>query len=403
MESNNKHTYASEDIPFMVRPSYAVKIAVHVSRYCVQVFSLMQNQYKSKHGVDAKLQEYRKTSWSFFNLMVKQSTEEVIAADLLCQQLKLIIEHAVHTEIPKRVVGEVMADFGMTKYHLIINIMEDLATKGIFKEYESYINDSNTFALKWITQYTNHKMFSKPAGKIATRYGDLTKSHVQKIIRCLVKSVERATAEVQSQEGRVKLHLWTKKFCESVSEEIAVPVSDLKHVSARDVADFGNLQRVILSELETTECGLVDRFAKETADSIKWKGKTPYQQLLDNLWGCPEQCPFCREPCGITTVGHYSKTGRCHTCVQHRQTGVGGDRWDSDWSIQGVRYGKDHLATETCNYHVQWEGIVFNCRDCNFKCRDHGKCSTIDSNWVYHKNIEYKKYLQEWDIASRSY
>lgn len=395
----NKNAHMSEEYTFTILPEYVVKLAVHVSRHCVQVFTLMQFEYNKKHGVKAKLADYKKTAWSLFKNMVKQSTEEVMAGDLLCTEVKGIIEKAVKKEIPRKCVDEVLRDFQMTKYYLIVKMMDDLASKGNFKEYESYINNAKEFTLKWITQYTNEKMFCKQDESGMSRYAEITTSHIGRIIRCIAKSVEHATSEVKGLRG-LRMPLWIDKFCKRVSEEVAIPISTLKHVSAREVVDFLNLQRIILDQLDkSVKANLVEVFTNETEYTVIWDGVQPAQQILDKIWGCPEQCPFCKEPCADTTFDHYSKSGRSHLCVQHRPAGIGGGRWDSDNVIDGIRVRKDQLLHDICNYTIQRKNIVFNCRDCNFKCRDSGKCTTTGTNWVYHKYLECKTYLPSWDIA----
>ena len=396
IDNYNVNAHVSDDCTFTILPRCVIRLAVHVSRHCVEVFSLMQITYNKKHGVAAKLEEYRNTAWSLFKNTVKQSTEEVVAGDLVCTQLKGIIEAAVKKEIPMNCIDEVLRDFQMTKYYLIVKMMDDLACKGNFKEYETYINNARHFALKWITQYLNDKMFATQTD--FSRYGVLTRNHIQRIIRCVAKSVEHSTSEVTGKTGTT-MSLWLRKFCDKVSEEIAVPVSVLKHAGDRQVADFVNLQRIILNQLDEIKISLVGLFTAQTAESVKWEGTSPSQQVLDKIWGCPEQCPFCKEPCADTTAGHFQRSGRSHMCVQHRPTGIGGGRWDRDTYIDSVKVSKDQLTHECCNYYVQWENIVFNCRDCNFKCRDHDRCTTKGSDWVYHENIEYKTYLEEWDIA----
>ena len=415
-------TYNQNDkLTFTILPSFVVKLAVHVSRHCVQVFSRMQSEYNRNHGVKVKLDNYKNTAWSLFKNIVKQRTEEVIAGDIFCTQLEIIIKEAVKKDIPRKCVNEVIEDFSYSKNELIVKIMADLAHKENFKDYESYIKNAKKFALSWITQYTNEKMFSRKDGSDMSRYAKLTTSHVGRIIRCIAESVEHATSEViannvEHATGEA-MSLWIYKFCHRVSEgnkstsqnfkasecSIAVPISTLHQVRARQVVDFSNLQRIILTQLDkSVEANLVKDFKEETKENVKWHGKSPPQHILDELWGCPEQCPFCNEPCAIRTADHYLSLGKCHMCVQHRPTGIAGSRWRKDSDQYGVRICKDQLAHETCNYFVQWKRRRFKCKVCHFKCRVYGKCSTAGNDCVYHYYREYKTYLPEWDIAPDS-
>nr|XP_054760711.1 interferon-induced very large GTPase 1-like [Lytechinus pictus] len=245
IETYNQNAHVSNEYNFTIIPGYAVKLAVHVSRHCVQVFSSMQLTHNNKHGVKAKLQNYKNTAWNLFKNTVKQSTEEVIAGDIICAFLDRTIYEAVRKAVARQLTDEVLIDFQITKYLLIVNIMDDLARKGSSDVYEYYINHAKEFSLSWIMQYTNEKMFSRKDGM--TRYAEIAMSHIARIIRCITKSVENATAEVEGRSDRMKQ--WIEKFCQSASNEIALPVSTLTFVSDLSVVDFNNLQRIILDQL----------------------------------------------------------------------------------------------------------------------------------------------------------
>ncbi|XP_063960242.1 interferon-induced very large GTPase 1-like [Lytechinus pictus] len=396
IDTFNQHAHVSNDYNFTIIPGYAVKLAVHVSRHCVQVFSSMQRKYNNKHGVKAKLLVYRNTAWSLFKNKVKQSTEEAMAGDLLCTHLEGVIQKAVEKAIPRKCIDEVLRDFQMTKCYLLVNMLKDLAEEENFKEYKAYLNDGKLFALNWITMYTNEKMFSRQSGNGMSRYAEIANSHIARVIRCITKSVENATVEVEGPRDR-RIERWIEKFCQSASEEIVVPVSALTFVSDRLVVNFDNLKKIVLYQLGQIQVSLQDTFAIETEKSVDWNWTPPPQQILDKIWGCPEQCPFCHSPCVDNTPGHFSLYGRRHTCVQHRPRGLLGVR-----IFAGVKTGKNQLLNQTCNYSIQGKDMEFGCDACDFKCRDSGRCSATGMNIVYHKYPEYKTYLPEWDIAPDS-
>ena len=243
----------------------------------------------------------------------------------------------------------------MTKCGLIVKILDDLARKENFKDYESYINNAKQFAFSWSTRYTNEKMFSREDRM--SRYAELTTSHIGRIVRCIVESVIHATYEVTEREGST-LALWIEKFCQRVSKEIVVPPSTLKQASARRVVDFSNLRKIILDQLDIVKASLLNAFEKETKYSVDWHGTPPPQQILDQIWGCPEQCPACNEPCSIRTPDHYS-SGVSLMCVVHRPQGIGGVRWAGDGVFDGVRVRKDQLTHWTCNYDLYRKKVAF--------------------------------------------
>ncbi|XP_063960243.1 interferon-induced very large GTPase 1-like [Lytechinus pictus] len=344
IDTYNINANVSRHCSFKITRKYVVKLAVHVSRHCVQVFNLMQLKYNNKYGLKAKIEDYKYTAWSLFKYKVKHSTEEVIAGDLLCTHLKGVVQEAVKKAIPIKCIDEVLRDFQMTKYYLIVKMMDDLATKEKIKKFKSYFQNPKERTLSWITKYTNEKMFSRHDVSGMSRYAELAKSHILRIKRCITKSVENATAEVGRHKD-MQMALWIDKFCQGVSEEIAVPVSSLTCVSSRSVVNFNNLNRIILDTLDKTQASLEKAFSNETEHTVHWDGTPPPQQILDKIWGCPDVCPFCKEPCTDTTPDHNDLHGRNHACISQ----TNGNWWCGELSDSLIPHG-----IAECHQHMEF-------------------------------------------------
>ncbi len=384
----------SKEYMFTLLPNFKVRVTVLICCHAVAVFQKMQDEYEQKHGSVAKLESYKNRAWNLFKNMVKQSTDEVIAADLFCDTLEEIIKKTVNVALPLDVVKNTLEHFAYTKFHLILDILDDLARKGQFEHFKQYITDAKTYAHKWVTSWANEKFFNdNQINQGHTEYANLAVIRLRRLFKAVDVGVRKGT-ECARKERRRRIQVWVSKFCESVKDDLAVLESNMKQVVEQNVSDFVNFERLIFERLPILEDKITQGFQNETASSIKWEGTTPYQQVMDRLWGCVEQCPFCLEPCQYTDIQHVTK-GKSHQCVQHRPGGVGGDRWDESWR-------KDKLVVESCNYTVQWKGLYFNCRDCHFECRKSGNCNMTGSDWQRHTAIEYKTYLPHWDIQPNS-
>ena len=223
-----------------------------------------------------------------------------------------------------------------------------------------------------IITFTNDRWFSSKHGGRS-----LYASHAEKIIHKICESIEKSigvATEKQLPKGCIKT--WGKEFCGALTE-LPLKEQDLKHKMEQDVEDFGNLKRLLLDRLQALEERILSPFTRETAETIKWgERKTPYTQIIDKLWGCEAQCPFCTEPCERTDPSHATK-GINHQCIQHRSSGVVGMRWVHSQS----------LAIESCNYQVQNKGSTLACGACRFECRKSECCTTKDEDGVFHKLI----------------
>ena len=331
-----------------------------------------------------KLDRYKTTAKKVIKNMVNRSTKEVIAADLLCGKLEELANKTVKRNVIGKVQDDIRSSLAHLKHSLMITIMGDLAQKDSFQNYMLFVNNAKNYALKWITAFTNDRWFSSKHGGRS-----LYASHAEKIIHKIRESIEKSigvATEKQLPKGCIKT--WGKEFCGALTE-LPLKEEDLKHMMEQDVEDFGNLERILMDRLLELEERILSPFTKETAETIEWgERKTPYTQIIDKLWGCEAQCPFCTEPCERTDPSHATK-GINHQCIQHRPSGVVGISWVHSQS----------LAIESCNYQVQNKGSTFRCGACRFECRKSAHCSTQGGDWCNHSFIEYKTYLPEWDIS----
>lgn len=387
---DNYNKNESNEFQFTILPRFVVKLAVHITGHCVEVFSKMQTDYDNMHGIEAKLEAFKQTAWNVFKNTVKQSTEEVIAADLFCDQLKEIVHKAVMTAIPNEVVTYIIDDFSATKHYFIVRMMEDLAMKDNFDSCSLYINNASAFAYKWIKEYTDNKLFSIKSDNTQSWYAELALLHIQKIHKHIEKGVQHATRAVLDM-GDNRMEVWIDTFCKVVEEQLPVPRSSLRRMTSRQITDFDNLRRIILEKLNTVEVDLISVFGEHNEKTIKWEGLSPSERVSEKLWGCKEQCPFCSEPCYKTTPNHYDRDGQSHHCIQHRPTGIRGYRWKSDDTIGGVTFHKDELITETCNHWIVSTDMTFMCKGCS-------KCP----GGIFHHYREYNQFYPEWYVAPDS-
>ncbi|XP_062591084.1 interferon-induced very large GTPase 1-like [Saccostrea cucullata] len=129
-------------------------------------------------------------------------------------------------------------------------------------------------------------------------------------------------------------------------------------------------------ETEAYFVGICTAKANESdIESVSWKDESPYKVIMEKLWGCPETCPWCKEPCATTS--RFDKHE--HFCVQHRPQGVNGIHSE----------GSEELVLENCNYLIETDMALI--------CGDWCNCPNKDSQ-IYHPYKDYKNQIPTWDI-----
>ena len=97
--------------------------------------------------------------------------------------------------------------------------------------------------------------------------------------------------------------------------------------------------------------------------------KKPYDTLFEELAGCTEKCPFCKQQCDYTNVNHPDSV--LHS-AKHRPQCLGGYCWNKD----------NTMVLDVCTFSVDSKNT--------FKNRD-----TNNESYPY---SDYKELYPKWDI-----
>ena len=127
---------------------------------------------------------------------------------------------------------------------------------------------------------------------------------------------------------------------------------------------------------------------------MSWMDPTMSKEIIDKLWGCEENCPFCGEPCERSERNHENYINKNentvpHFCQQHKPQGF------SRWQWQG----SDRLSRENCSFLVQYNG-KFECTP--ETCVNYEQCTKdgqIDQP-IQHHFRDYKIHLPNWDFPT---
>ena len=351
-----KHNAATTDeYPFTFLPNLQAKIAVHACAHAVERFNKLEAVYQEKHGIKAKLEAYKGKAWKLFINKVKKSSEEITAAALFWECLKEWIRKQVSRELERGIPADIVQEFSLKKYHLLLRILDDLADKGSIDDYKGYILDAFSYTKQWMKEYIEERLFAKGDSGHNSKYSLDAEIKIGSTMRTVQRAIEYATNAVAEEESKStseakndNMKVWIRKFCTHLQEN-HLPINDtiLGTLGDSNVTDFINLQKHILRQLDEEQKALEVYFETIDTSAIKWEGESPVLLIMEKLWGCPAQCPFCQEPC----LWMQNHEGQSHTCLQHRPQGVGGRFW----------LDSKKLVTENCNWMVNSTDRKFVC------------------------------------------
>ncbi len=178
-----------------------------------------------------------------------------------------------------------------------------------------YLNDVKKYLQDKLDQYTMKYCDEKVSGE-NTRLQVMAKEEVTKLVGII-------ESKINYTENESGIHEWLSAFCEDekLRSELGVRLepSDL-------LADYDSLHELNIKRLKgQIRTGLQDWKDKLHAsfndieyESEMWFWRSLPHELLGNLIGCTEQCPFCGEQCDLQDPDHIANNCPKHSVSVHR-------------------------------------------------------------------------------------
>ncbi|XP_033739199.1 interferon-induced very large GTPase 1-like [Pecten maximus] len=357
---------------FYITEACKVKLNVVVFGQSLPLFKKLTKQYQDKYSMKEKLNKHRDIVWGHFSDIVQQKTSDIVARNRFCEIIRENVEEYVRQQLSDLVFTYIVDEFSAAKHELNIRILTDLAEQDDFGQCVQYVNDVYNYSFRWMERFINKRCFAEPPhGK----YYYFAEIETRKIITKILEFVRI--------EGQLDLKEWIGQFQIKIRNDLPIQPEAFYLVHGQTVSDMDDFQNKILEDLCDVRQRIVETFFQDTADSITWQNPTPYNKVMEKLWGCKSVCPFCKEPCKWNSIHE----GSPHSCIQHRATGLSGWRF----------IVSEILIIESCSFNVQ-SNNSFKCGSSGLCNRDSNKCSKTGKTEKYHPYRNYEQFVPDWDI-----
>ena len=343
---------------------YRVKVNLTVCGYAVVQFEEMVENFRKKNDPKEHLEKYqRDLLLTKFKNQYYQTAHEKAFVDNICAVLRTPIVAQIESSLGAKVYGRIKHEaYFNNKTALKTKILIDLGTAQNFEKYMTYLTDTKQSLKDWIEHYTI-EYCNKMESNESTHLQVLAKQEVSRMILLLQRKVDRIEDEDAS--------TWLSTFCEDmeVRRELGARLNtdellpkkelilDLINFKKQMNVAFGNLEKRLHNYFGKVKCNQKEMW--------KWQDK-PYN-LLKNVYGCTEQCPFCGEQCDLV---EHSGTGVRHSVKQHRPQCTSGYHF-VDTNI---------LALEICPSNIAGTG-TFMCKKTDFKKHSFASYHEIYPDW----------------------
>ena len=376
----DEHTAGYKE--FLFTREFKIDVCLTACGYAVKQFEKMISNTWQRNDPLAYLErEMRKPLYSLFKNQYFQTAHEVAVAGTLCEHLAKPLEHQVLESLGRKVVDEMMGANSSfhTKSALKAKILLDLgrnveSTKEMHP-FMVYLKSPRDSLKQWIKFYTEEFCDSvAQSGVQQSRLVSLAEDSLKGLVvllRSKVKEVTKSFLQEQEHDSSVNTQEWLEKFREDeeLKRKLAIdfdsasfPDHDPNGVQELNVANF---TKEIQNQLSLLEHDLLNQFKTKDFTMETWKNR-PYDMLFEQLRGCCEICPFCKEQCDCTMEGHTVK----HSVQQHRPDCLGGYQWSHT----------NEMTLDLCSSTVGSD-LKFKNKDTDGKYHPYKEYATLYPKW----------------------
>ena len=358
-----RQTFTYEGTRINILPALETLLAVAA---CQILLPELVRIHCKTHSLVSKVTKLKARLWDLFQSLVQQtSTDMMIIISDICKRFQDNLKEGLLEILPEEVRRMMSEAFG-TKRLLMIHMLQSLVDNEEFSDFLIYFYNPKGMAIKALKSYT--KCIVRDPG-FFTELSKLIVSYVKKSIEATLASV--------SDETPIKASKWVAKFWRNIGRILFKQkmVGDLDSMpDSWIIANVSDFTTKLTLQLELVIAEVLSGFNDMKLGALglnQWF----ISRLATDLWGCQATCPFCGEPCCLTSKNHQEENGLSHRCIKHRPHVVS----------TGACRNTKQASYSNCSYNVTQQNLKFNLEG--------------DKE---HKYINYKKYFKDWLIEPNS-
>ncbi|XP_062339960.1 interferon-induced very large GTPase 1-like [Osmerus eperlanus] len=312
---------------------YLTDLSVHLCIKAVPTFKRMHSSFRKTVNPLTYLKSKRDQYLQMFKNLCKGANSITIFADFLCKQLEPAIKQQMNQKTSRQISDLLIHNhpaFNGNRSNLENHILEHLAEKQSFEDYEEYIDQPYTYFIGFIQEHV----------KKYCANDKMTNMHIENL--CSLESVvltvnTEVTAEVVTQRGDAKT--WLDSFCKELGTHMVINREDLKSIENEDIQNLTELKEMMAKCLNEMVKKMKEQEEQNSGkESFATLESQATKHMLDHHQGCWAQCPFCKAICTNTIPNHEGD----HSVIFHRPQAVAGNNWKDT----------DHFAIEFCTTSI---------------------------------------------------
>ncbi|XP_062340438.1 interferon-induced very large GTPase 1-like [Osmerus eperlanus] len=324
---------------------YLTDLSVHLCIKAVPTFERMHSSFRKTVDPLTYLKSKRDQYLQMFKNFCTGANSITIFADFLCKQLEPAIKQQMNQKTSLQITDSLTCNnpaFSGNRSNLEDHILEHLAKKQSFKDYEEYINQPKTYFERFIQEHvekycTNDNMT------------DMLIENLRSLESVVLTANTDVTAEVVTQRGDAKT--WLDSFCKQLGTHMVIKREDLKSIENEDIQNLTELKDMMAKYINDMVMKMKQQEKQNSRNEsfVTLKNQVT-EHLLDHHKGCWAQCPFCKAICTNTIPDHDGD----HSVTFHRSQALTGWTWE-DTDHFHIDFCTTSISSDnTFRYHGGW-------------------------------------------------
>uniref|UniRef100_A0A671XY64 Up-regulator of cell proliferation-like n=1 Tax=Sparus aurata TaxID=8175 RepID=A0A671XY64_SPAAU len=353
------------------KPKFCIDINLHICGIASREFLQMHRKFLMDKDPKIQLEKFKPQYFSdFLDLYKERDDCQRKASEFVGCCIKPAVEQYISRSLGIDIVEEILNGSHSAQYSsrsfFQYNIQKELLLKEDFESFVKYICKYEIYVKDWIFQHILQKMSEdKTLCKLKN-----------KTLQLLDQKITEATEKASKGEDGVQLP--------DDQESVTVLIKNMRKYLIKDILISEEAEKTTLFQLQSTchpftKClikslselneQLQEEFSNseditETLNKLPIK---PQDELFKRVFGCGQQCPFCKVPCEAGGKKHKE-----HHAAVHRPQGLGMYR----------NIDTEKLVPTLCTTSVHSER----------------KFKNTDTKWELHPYKEYTTYYPDWHI-----
>lgn len=301
---------------------FEIDLKLHICSFATKQFLEMHKKFLYKNNPQNQLEKLKNQYLSdFLDLYKDRDHCQRKAKDFARVCIKPAVEDYVNRSLGVDIVDEIVTSCHSTEYssrsYFQYNIQRELLQKEDFNSFVRYISNYEMYVKNWIYEHVKQKMSEDET--LCKLKNKILQVIFTKITEALNKA-SKAKDGTHLEDNKESITEFINSMHKYLIKDILLSEEDEKAILFQIQSTCYPFIKSLKTSIEDLKAELQQEFSKskDIAADLEKLPIRPHDELFKRVFGCGQQCPFCKVPCEAGGKEHTE-----HHAAVHRPQGLG--------------------------------------------------------------------------------